>query len=163
MARCFHKLPALVGACVFWFITTQMHIYSASLARCRAFSQMLWGFLVRGCFIFDVLGVQWIDLRLWHADQVASGSALGQKCARVMQKGGLLPSSTVLALLRKRIASDGAGSWILLDGFPRCVTLPPLAAKVATLQLIRSLQKLQLKTHPLARKGWNFITWSARC
>ena len=51
--------------------------------------------------------------------EVESGSALGQNCAETMKRGDLLPSSTIMALLKKSMAKSGAGSWLALDGFPR--------------------------------------------
>jgi adenylate kinase family enzyme len=36
-----------------------------------------------------------------------------------MLQGKLLSSSTVMALLKKKVAAEVAGRWVLLDGFPR--------------------------------------------
>ena len=50
--------------------------------------------------------------------EVESGTALGKKCAEIMKAGKLLPSSTVMALLKKSMAKS-PGHWVGLDGFPR--------------------------------------------
>ena len=51
-------------------------------------------------------------------EEVASGSALGQSCIKTMQEGKLLPSSTIMAMLKKNMAGH-PGHYIALDGFPR--------------------------------------------
>jgi len=51
-------------------------------------------------------------------DEVASGSALGKSCLETMQEGKLLPSSTVMAMLKKNMAGS-PGHYVALDGFPR--------------------------------------------
>lgn len=52
----------------------------------------------------------------------ASGSELGQKLAEYMNAGQLVPDEVVVAMMAKAItAADGAGSGLMLDGFPRTV------------------------------------------
>jgi adenylate kinase len=51
-------------------------------------------------------------------DEVKSGSALGLKLKEIMNQGGLVEASTVLALLEKRLCSH-PGTCVMLDGFPR--------------------------------------------
>jgi adenylate kinase family enzyme len=51
-------------------------------------------------------------------DEVASGSALGQSCLKTMSEGKLLPSSTIMAMLKKNMAGN-PGHYVALDGFPR--------------------------------------------
>ena len=50
--------------------------------------------------------------------EVASGSALGQSCLKTMSEGKLLPSSTIMAMLKKHMAGH-PGHYVALDGFPR--------------------------------------------
>ena len=50
--------------------------------------------------------------------EVESGSALGKSCAETMKQGKLLPSSTIMALMKKSM-SRSSGHWVALDGFPR--------------------------------------------
>ncbi|KAL7548466.1 hypothetical protein ACHAWF_011747, partial [Thalassiosira exigua] len=53
-------------------------------------------------------------------EEVASGSPLARTIERIAKEGGLVPSSTVLALLKKQLGRM-PGSLIALDGFPRSV------------------------------------------
>ena len=48
--------------------------------------------------------------------EVESGSALGKSCAETMKQGKLLPSSTIMALMKKSM-SRSSGHWVALDGF----------------------------------------------
>jgi len=51
-------------------------------------------------------------------EEVASGSALGRSCFATMSEGKLLPSSTIMAMLKKHMAGH-PGHYVALDGFPR--------------------------------------------
>lgn len=51
-------------------------------------------------------------------DEVASGTPLGNECAEIMKRGGLVSSSVITALVRRRMRSYPKRR-VLLDGFPR--------------------------------------------
>jgi adenylate kinase len=51
-------------------------------------------------------------------DEVAAGSPLGEMISQSMMEGKLLPSSTIVALMKKRVAKF-PGAFVALDGFPR--------------------------------------------
>ena len=51
-------------------------------------------------------------------DEVASGSSLGRSLESLLEEGKLVPSTTMIALLKKQIGRF-PGSLLALDGFPR--------------------------------------------
>ena len=50
--------------------------------------------------------------------EVARGSALGRQCEEIMARGDLLPSATVVALVKRQMTGF-PGAYVALDGFPR--------------------------------------------
>ena len=51
-------------------------------------------------------------------DEIASGSPLAKSIEQTMKEGKLVPSSTIIALLKKQLRQF-PGSLVALDGFPR--------------------------------------------
>ena len=50
---------------------------------------------------------------------VADGTPLGKEAKLVMDKGGLVPDSVVIGLVKERLAQDDCKKGYILDGFPR--------------------------------------------
>lgn len=51
-------------------------------------------------------------------EEVTARTPLGLECEKIMKEGKLLPSATVMALLKKKV-SKFPGAYVALDGFPR--------------------------------------------
>jgi len=54
-------------------------------------------------------------------EAVAQGSPLGQRVKAVMESGALVDDSTMLAVIRERLARPDASHGFILDGFPRTI------------------------------------------
>src|ERR1700752_5318486 len=52
---------------------------------------------------------------------VASGSALGQRVAAIIQAGHLVSDEIVIALIEERLAEAEAAGGAIFDGFPRTI------------------------------------------
>ncbi len=52
--------------------------------------------------------------------EVASGSAVGVKCEVLMKEGKIVPMAVTMALLKNAMIQS-AGSFFLVDGFPRAL------------------------------------------
>ncbi|UCD34021.1 MAG: adenylate kinase [Nitrospiraceae bacterium] len=50
---------------------------------------------------------------------VADGTPLGKEAKSYMDKGGLVPDSVVIGLVKERLAQDDCKKGYILDGFPR--------------------------------------------
>ena len=53
--------------------------------------------------------------------EIASGSALGEKIAQLINRGNLVPDEMIIKMLEKRIDKDDCKNGYLLDGFPRTI------------------------------------------
>ena len=53
----------------------------------------------------------------------ASGSAMGRKVARIMDRGELVTDDIVIGLIEERLA-QGGGAGFIFDGFPRTLAQP---------------------------------------
>jgi len=51
--------------------------------------------------------------------EIAKSTALGVKIQEIVSKGELIPSVTIVALLKKFLTYQSAGKFTLIDGFPR--------------------------------------------
>ena len=60
------------------------------------------------------------------AEEIASGSELGQTVKSYTSKGELVPDAVVIDIIKNRLAKDDCANGFILDGFPR--TVPQAAA-----------------------------------
>ncbi len=67
------------------------------------------------------LGIPQISTGDMLREAVKAGSDLGRQVKAIMEKGGLVPDETVVALFQDRAAQSDAVSGFILDGFPRNV------------------------------------------
>src|SRR6185436_8670903 len=67
------------------------------------------------------LGVAHISTGDMLRERVASGDALGQRVAAIMQSGGLVPDEAVNRMVEDRTALDDCAKGFILDGYPRTV------------------------------------------
>jgi adenylate kinase len=51
--------------------------------------------------------------------EVAKGTAIGKKAARIMAAGDLVPDQLIVDIVRARLPEAESGAGVLLDGFPR--------------------------------------------
>ena len=75
----------------------------------------------------------------------AAGTAAGTATKAIMDKGGLVPDETVVAIIAERIAAPDAKAGFILDGFPRTVPQAEaldklLASKNAALDMVIELE-----------------------
>lgn len=67
------------------------------------------------------LGIAHISTGDMLRERVASGDALGQEAASIMQAGGLVPDKMVNRMVEDRIEQPDCEKGFILDGFPRTV------------------------------------------
>jgi len=85
------------------------------------------------------LGVAHISTGDMLRERVASGDALGQEVAGIMQSGGLVPDETVNRLVADRIEAPDCQKGFILDGFPRTVNQARLLGALLDAKGIRPL------------------------
>ena len=51
--------------------------------------------------------------------EIGAGTPLGKEVEDILARGDLVPDSTVIAMIRDRLAQDDAADGFVLDGFPR--------------------------------------------
>jgi adenylate kinase len=67
----------------------------------------------------ESLGIAHISTGDMLRERVASGDALGQTVARIMQSGALVPDETVNQMVADRIEQPDCSAGFILDGYPR--------------------------------------------
>lgn len=72
-------------------------------------------------FLRQSLGIAHISTGDMLRERLASGDALGQEVANLMQSGGLVPDALVNRMVEERIEKPDAQQGFILDGFPRTV------------------------------------------
>jgi len=87
----------------------------------------------------QALGIAHISTGDMLRERVASGDALGQEVAGIMQSGGLVPDEKVNRLVEDRIQEPDCEKGFILDGFPRTVNQARLLGGLLGAQRIPAL------------------------
>ena len=77
------------------------------------------------------LGIPHVSTGEMFRQQVAAGTALGNRVKAIMERGAYVPDEITVAMLRERINEPDAANGFILDGFPR--TIPQVMALDETL------------------------------
>jgi adenylate kinase len=85
------------------------------------------------------LGLAHISTGDMLRERVASGDAVGQAVASLMQAGELVPDETVNRLVEERIDQPDCINGFILDGYPRTVDQAKLLAELLVLRPIRTI------------------------
>jgi len=87
----------------------------------------------------DDLGLAHISTGDMLRERVASGDAVGQAVASLMQTGELVPDETVNRLVEERIDQPDCANGFILDGYPRTVQQAMLLAELLVLRPVRTI------------------------
>lgn len=71
--------------------------------------------------------------------EVKSGSKLGKECGALMEAGKLVPTETVLKMLKNRLKKSDTKNGYILDGFPRTLEQAELLEKFAKIDVCLNL------------------------
>ena len=85
------------------------------------------------------LGLAHISTGDMLRERVASGDAVGQAVASLMQAGELVPDETVNRLVEERIDQPDCANGFILDGYPRTVQQAQLLAELLVLRPVRTV------------------------
>ncbi|HEY2845803.1 MAG TPA: adenylate kinase [Bryobacteraceae bacterium] len=85
------------------------------------------------------LGIAHISTGDMLRERVASGDAIGQAVASLMQAGELVPDETVNRLVEERIDQPDCVNGFILDGYPRTVSQAELLAELLVLRPVRTM------------------------
>ena len=85
------------------------------------------------------LGLAHISTGDMLRERVASGDAVGQAVASLMQAGELVPDETVNRLVEERIDQTDCANGFILDGYPRTVQQAQLLAELLVLRPVRTV------------------------
>jgi len=85
------------------------------------------------------LGIAHISTGDMLRERVASGDAVGQAVASLMQAGELVPDETVNRLVEERIDQPDCVNGFILDGYPRTVQQANLLAELLVLRPVRTI------------------------
>mmetsp|Transcript_42064 Transcript_42064/g.51003 ORF Transcript_42064/g.51003 Transcript_42064/m.51003 type:complete len:289 (-) Transcript_42064:195-1061(-) len=84
-----------------------------------------------------LVGVPHISTGDLVREEIKTGSELGTQMKEISSKGGLVPDSIILDILRKRLdAGKGTEPGFLLDGFPRTASQAESLAHIADIKLV---------------------------
>lgn len=75
----------------------------------------------QGALLAAHLGVPHVSTGDMLRAAVREGSAVGQRAARYLEAGELVPDEVIVAVVRERLAAPDAATGVILDGFPRTV------------------------------------------
>jgi adenylate kinase len=87
----------------------------------------------------ESLGIAHISTGDMLRERVASGDAVGQSVASLMQAGELVPDETVNRLVEERIDQADTVKGFILDGYPRTVQQAKLLAELLVPRPIRTI------------------------
>ena len=71
--------------------------------------------------ISEKYGIPAISTGAIIREEIASGSALGEKVKSYTSSGALVPDEVVIDIIKARLAKDDCANGFILDGFPRTV------------------------------------------
>jgi adenylate kinase len=71
--------------------------------------------------ISERFGVPHISTGEMLREEVAADTDLGREVAPIMSSGELIPDSTMVRVIERRLSKPDAGAGVILDGYPRTV------------------------------------------